>query len=629
MNEFIKKLVVSVLILGLGGSSVYAQEDFQAIPKQLSGKYRFDFARNFFPSPEAETAERKKALAYIDELEKLKGRSTASADNLYRALELFDKVQAGIYRHASYLYLRYAVNTKDEASLNEASLLWAEVAKRTSFLQQEMMALDDAAAARLVRQKPELKAYSFVIESARRYAPHTLSLKEEELLSELTPLMKDWTVELFQKTRDRTQFGTVLAGGRELDVYKQDLDIENSPDRAVRESGFKKRYAGFASQRDLYAFTLSRLVKSANQIARARHYKDAADSSHFGGFLTSTEVKDLFEKIAAAAEINKRYERAQAANIKRLTGYEDVNVWDLSVVPAGLKKPRFTIDDTTRILKESLSALGDEYSKELSALLDPANGRLDIVGGDNRVPGAFAQGNLGDPVSTFYSFNYLGYFDDVDALAHEAGHAVHFQLIGNNHVRPSYSFGPGYFTESFAMFNELLVIDHLYRNENDRLRKIYFLEQFLTYALYFYRNTMTAAMEQAIYDAMGPGQFLNADELDALTKRTGSRFSIWYDKNDELKMRWIATHHFYDNQLYYWNYVYAALLALKYYEMYEKDPKGFLPNYLALMRNGFDAPPADLLKRFLNLDLRDPRLVADAAGILSGRIDELEALYAK
>jgi oligoendopeptidase F len=79
--------------------------------------------------------------------------------------------------------------------------------------------------------------------------------------------------------------------------------------------------------------------------------------------------------------------------------------------------------------------------------------------------------------------------------------------------------------------------------------------------------------------------------------------------------------------LYDINYVYGSLLALKYYELYTRDPKSFLPRYLGLMRNGFDAPPAVLLKRYLDIDLRDPRLVTDATRQLENKVSLLEREY--
>ena len=48
--------------------------------------------------------------------------------------------------------------------------------------------------------------------------------------------------------------------------------------------------------------------------------------------------------------------------------------------------------------------------------------------------------------------------------------------------------------------------------------------------------------------------------------------------------------------------------------------------YVALMRNGFDAPPDALLRKFLGIDPEDPRLVDNAVRLLGEKVAELERL---
>jgi len=85
----------------------------------------------------------------------------------------------------------------------------------------------------------------------------------------------------------------------------------------------------------------------------------------------------------------------------------------------------------------------------------------------------------------------------------------------------------------------------------------------------------------------------------------------------------------YEDPFYDINYVFGALLALNFYEMYSRDPERFVPRYLALMTNGFDAPPAVLLQRFLDLDLHDPRLIANALRVIENKVTLLEKSYQK
>jgi len=610
-------------------TATFPQGQFTSIPPDLAPKYRFDFARNFFASPEVEMAERAKHSATLKELEALKGKVGVSADTLLRALQLNDRLQLQFTRHYIYLYLRYAVNTKDEDSRDTQQKLGAEVTQRTSFLQQELMKIEARTFERFAAQRPALKPYRFAVEAARRLKPHTLSLKEEELLSALGPLMTEWQAELYQKSLDRTAFGKVKSAGGELDVWKDQGALHNSPDRSGREAGFRKLYEGYRTHRDLQAFALTRLLKAENEVARIKRYDDSPAAVYFGLHLPSADVKGLFERLGQSADFNKRYQRLRAGRIQQIAGYDEVNYWDLSVVPPGKERPRFAIGEATNVITDSLKPFGEEYARELAALLDPKNGRLDLVTGDNRVPGAFAWGFPGGTPSIFYSFNYEGYFDDVLTLAHEAGHAVHFNLMGAHKVMPVFTDGPGYFFESFAMFNELLLADALFARATDTYRKTFFLEKFLDNAMAVFPITRQAALEQAMYDGVKAGTLKAADDFDSLAKKNGQRYSIYFDKHDELKMEWINIHHYYDAPLYYVNYVFANFLAVKYYEMFTRDQQSFLPKYLALVNNGFNDSPPALLKKFLGLDLRDPKLVGDTFAVLEGKIKALEGLYAK
>ncbi|HEV3119059.1 MAG TPA: hypothetical protein VGY58_18540, partial [Gemmataceae bacterium] len=144
-------------------------------------------------------SERAKLFATIDELEALKGQVTSSADNLLRALRLSDAVQVDFRRHMDYLRLRRALNTKDTASARGSAALGSAVPQRTAFLNREVTALTDNALAQMVAQNPALKAYSYAIETSRRYQPHELPPGEEELVRGLAPATMFWQYRLYQE----------------------------------------------------------------------------------------------------------------------------------------------------------------------------------------------------------------------------------------------------------------------------------------------------------------------------------------------------------------------------------------------------------------------------------------------
>ncbi len=575
---FFSCCLTALLLAGASCISIPAQSrleaTFSAIPASDAGRYHIDFARYFFVSPEAERTDRATLYQSIKQLETLKGRVTSVAEILERALQLNDRIQISLHRHYAYLYLRNAVNTTDERSLADASALDAYVSARTAFLRQELMQVNGRQLTALLVRRPGLKAYRVAIESARRYRPHLLSLKEEELLKATAP-NNDWAPELYDKLR------------------------EQSPVTAF--------------QRDLFAFTLVRLARARSRLAEVHHFPDAASEVYFNSFWTTAEVDDLMEQIAQNADLFKRYQRLRRELLKQSAGTAE-------------QPPRYTIDQASEIIRRALAPLGPDYQHELTALLDPANGRMDIVPGEHRKRGGFSQGFVGTD-SVFYSAGFAGSYNDLRVLTHESTHAVHRQLMNQNQVLPPYAEGPHYLFEAFAIFNEFLLPDYLYNHETDPLRRRFYLERFLEgKGTAMFLVAPEVVLEHAVYEGVKSGKIQTADDLDALSQKVFARF--WgTERGDEFKSRWMTTTLMYDDPFYDANYVYGSLLALKFYSLYSQDPEHFAPRYIALMKNGFNAPPQVLLKRFLDVDLRDPRLFTDAMRIIEDKVNLLEKTY--
>ncbi len=582
-----------------------AQTTFDPFPNQSASRYHFDFTR-LFASPEAEKSDRAAFEKALNELCTLQGHVADDGGHLLHALQLSEDAQTRFHRHYIYLDLRHAVDTTDAASHADAAALDDAYNAKTAFLRSELMHVTDATFARFAAEVPELEQYRYALAAIRRYTPHTLPVAEEKMLASMASLSSGWQADLY-------------------DTLVPRRPVAANASREARQEAFRMRYAGVQPQRDLYAFTLLHLVKAGNVLAQARHYDDAATESYFDRHWTRAQVKEMLDRVAQAAGVYQRYQRLRAEHVKRAMGYSDVNLWDLSARPAGAEPPRFTIDEARQVILEATAPLGPEYHRELAALLDPANGRMDIVPGQHRRPGGFSQGFVGVD-SVFFSAGFGGTYNDVRVLAHESTHAVQRQLMNRNRVRPVYFGNP--ISEALAIFNELLLADHLYQREKDPVRRQFFLEQFFDgKGMEAFDVAPEAELEEAVYDGVAAGTIKGAGDLDALTRRIYARYSIWPARHDELKSQWMLVTLMYEDPFYDVNYVYGALIGLRLYAMYVHDAQSFASRYVAMMSNGNTAPPAELLEKYFAIDLRDPRLLSDAVALLEKRVDDLQGEY--
>jgi oligoendopeptidase F len=601
--------------------------DFKPIAEAERELYTFDLEKNFYATEPEFDADLEALVADIDKLEALKGEVAATPENLFEAYDLNDKITPRWWKLWVYAYLKYATNTEDSKPLETIEKTSGDLEGRIQFIKTETQSIDDATLDKYFRALPALKEYAFAIEEARRYRTHTLSLPEEELLSTLSPYLGAWSEKLYQKLVDRTKFPDIVVGGDTFDVNLDYSVLINSNDREVRKDTWKDYFASMAEQRDLYAFTLIKAIETRNKVSIIKNFRNFPDAKFFELFLSYDDVADYFDEIAQHAYIRKEYEKVRQAKIKSDMGYDSIYIWDRTVQSPDFDKPRFEVKEACALIRNTMADIGDEYQTELCSLLDPANRRLDIVGGENRVPGMFATGFPGAPWQ-FFSMSYNGYFSEVQGMAHESGHAVHHKMQSNAGVRPTYSEGPSYVTEAVAITSELLVGYKFYAQETDLERKTYYLEQFLEDALGLLTNNMFAHMELKMYEGVEDGTLQGPDDFDALAVQMTTPYSMYYGEHPEYKGLWAVIHHYYDVPMYNVNYVFAQSLALVFVDKIINE-EGFVDRYQSLLRAGFDKPAPEIVKERTGVDMLDPAVLASGFSLIEQKIDELRDLYRK
>jgi oligoendopeptidase F len=582
-----------------------------------------DLARYYFASPEAEVSARAGLDSALKHLQTFKGQLN-TGPRLLDALQADEEVMRLYRHHAGYLHLRCSLNRGDPAcEANER--LESEVQADTAFLTQEILSIDDQRLLTFYSTEPRLKAYRFAIDDIRRDAGHLLPDNQQVLLDRMQPEIADWQYDLYRQVIAGIPFGTIQTATGPLDVVRQRSLLASSAEARVREEAFKRRYNGFASQRDLLAFALIHTVRAQNSLARVHHYPDAPARKYIGMYLEPAQTQALLNSMAQHGDVVKRFESVRAGDFQR--GYKTpMQAWDLAAPQAGFVPPIVALANVPAIYHNAFAGLGAEYQAAFDALLDARNGRADVLPGGsvNRYTGGFSIGFPGS-TSILFAGRYDGTFKDLSVIAHEGGHATHRSLMSANGVAPFYADGPGFLFESFAAFNELLLADYLAEHATDPRLQRYYREQWMSIkGLDAFYGAQDALLEQQIYDGVSSGTVRGADDLDKLSAQVDGKFSVFPATTPELRNRWMAVSLMYEDPLYDVNYVYGGLLALKYYQLYTANREDFASRYLALLKNGFDAPPAVLLKRFLNIDLFNPSLLADDLELLNKRLNQLE-----
>ena len=586
--------------------------------------YSIDQTR-YFATPAIERAELKTRLAEASGFSAAPLEPKALLAYLQRAETLLSQLQ----RHRAYLLLRASRDMDDRAAADAGDQVDAAMDRLLVTVGAGLRGIGAAAFAKDVILIPRLQGYAYLLAQAEREASHQLPEAQQAILSEVADpaLANLWT--LYEQTVRTTPFAKISTAEGELDAKKNASVLGLNPDRSVRQAAWQGRWNGYASRQDIYATILLGVVRLEDRVARLRHFPDAPSMVYFSRNLDRKDVSDALAAIESHAELLKNYQRLRARHVSAMTGIAEVRSWDLTLPAPGFSPPRLSLDQTSATALLALQPLGRDYVEHFRQLLDPTNRRLDVdtVQG-KRINGGFSIGAQGVPSGLFVENYGAGLLNDSRVIVHEGGHAIHRQLMTDSAVSPFYTRGPNWMFEAFATLNEFLLYDYLYRTTADAKAKAYYLEALISDMTFnLFGSAEEGTLEQSIYDGVIAGRINAAAELDALSLSVWSKYEVWPALEPELAHMWTTRSLMVEDPLYLVNYLYAGLLATKMFDMIKHDPVAFQTHYADLLRNGFYAPPAELLRRFFGRDFSQQQLVDDSMGTLQRQIQALADLY--
>lgn len=530
--------------------------------------YQIDLAR-YFPNGSAELQSRAPVIA--DARVFAASPTPTTAASMLRWLQQYDALLKRVERHDIYVYLRAEENDQDVADAKADDTLGAVEDVISDRVVQAAQQLGEPRILRLT-QDPALAAYRYLLLNSLSQAKHRLS--------------------------DAQARSVELAVTPALDAA------------AASYKALRKANDTIASDENAYAALLVSIASARNGVARLRGFNDAAQASYFDKSIDPASI----DRVLQAIRESNVYARYLA-------------------VAAQAPKPGFTpapvaIGDGVAQILAAEQPMGAEYARAYGELLDPASRRLEMCTEPQCDDSGFSVGFAGLESGAYFG-GYEGGIGNVRAVAHESGHAVHREFMARYQPIAAYNRGPNFMFESFAIFNELLFLDHLYKDAPDDVQRAYYLNYFLDDATFqVFGSAEETELESAIYSGVGDRTIKTASDFDALTARVFARYDPASSSDPATSLYWARDRLFFTDPLYDVNYLFAGVLALAYFSDFERDPKAFSARYVALLKNGFNDSPTALERRFLGIDLADePALVANAAALIDARTQLLGRLH--
>jgi oligoendopeptidase F len=539
-----------------------------------------------------------------------------SGAGLGEAVEAYEGMQELSGRILSYASLVYAGNLADP----DIGRFYQTIQERTNtistsllFFTLELNRLDEAAL-ETKEADPALARYCPWLRDIRAFRQHQLSDEVEKLLHEKYVAGRAAWTRLFDEKIADLRFPI---GGQEL-TEAEALDLLSDRDPEVRREAAASVGEVLGKNARTFALITNTLAKDKEIEDRWRGFARPISSRNLSNFVEDEVVDALIAAVRDSyPRLSHRYYRLKA----RWFGVEALPFWDRNA-------PLPEDDDRLIPWREAeetvLSAYG-AFSPEMAAV-----GRrffaapwIDAPVRPGKASGAFAHPTV-PGVHPYLLLNYQGRVRDVMTLAHELGHGVHQVLAGPQGYLMADT--PLTLAETASVFGEMLTFRALLTGETDpRRRKIMLAGKVEDMLNTVVRQIAFATFEIRVHD--------ERREVELTPDRLAE---IWLDVQREslgpairldgvYRHYWSYIPHFIHTPFYVYAYAFGDCLVNSLYAVYQDAHQGFAERYLDMLRAGGTLRHRELLAPF-GLDAADPSFWSKGLSVVSGFIDELEAL---
>ena len=559
----------------------------------------------------------------LKEISSFKGKILESSASLLAYLKYDDEVERLLYKLYYYAHLSLDVDTTNTVSQEregKVTNLMQEYSVLSSFVLPELLKGDYEQVKKYIDKNSELEKYRFNLENVYRYQNHSLSEKNEEMLSHLG---KSFIAEeTFEALTDADiSFPNISVDGTEIELTESNYNtFIRSNNRDLRRDAFAKLLGTYGNFKNTLAKTFSGNVELLTSMAKIKNFNSSIEASLYGDNIPVSVYNKLIDTINKNLKVLYKYYDLK----KEVLNLDELHLYDIYVPMINDIEKKYTFKEARDIVIKALSVLGEDYINNLSKAF--SEHWIDIYNNKGKRGGAYSSGFY--DTKPYLLLNFEGKYQDVTTLAHELGHSMHTYYSCQNQPYNLSSYNI-FVAEVASTVNELLLVHYLIENTSDVSEKLFLLNELLElYKGTIFRQVMFAEFERDMHESIENGEVLTNEYLSNNYYKLVEKY---FGKNvfcDELiKNEWMRIPHFYYN-FYVYKYAIGLSCATKIVNGILKHEEGALDRYLSFLKTGGSMYPADELK-VAGVDIFDDTLYTEAIETFNNYIDEFYKIYKK
>ena len=620
MHGLILALATTLL---LTVAPAYAEEGAQ----KTDPAYTWDLTE-LYATVEDWNVAREQVLEDLEKIDARRGTLGESADSLYRTMDLVSETT----RDALRVYAYASLASDEDLRINETQerkqlgdIMYARFTEATAWIQPELLDVGREVIDSYINENERLERFAFQLDNGLRNAPHTLGNEAEETLAHFTQTFGAANnIYSVVANSDIPWPSVTLSNGEEQTIDSQGYSRwRASENRDDRKKVFDAFWGKWLEYRNSVGSILNSHVQAQVSLAKARNYDSVLDRELFQDNLPPEVYRTLVAEVNKALPTLHRYFKLRG----KILGVDQMHYYDIYPPLVDLDKT-FDIETTKRITLEAMSVLGKDW---VSMQRNAINKRwMHVYPQRGKQSGAYMNPIAYD-VHPYLLLNHNDDYESLSTFAHEWGHAMHTLYARQEQPFDTANYST-FIAEIPSTSLELILQDYMSENAESIDEKLFYLGFGLEGMRgTFFRQTMFAEFELALYEAAERGEALSGERISEMYGEILRRYH-GHDQgvvliDDLYTNEWMFIPHFYYN-MYVFQYATSQTAGTALYEKIKEEGSAGAENYKNLLRTGGSDYPYKLLTA-AGVDLAKPEPYRASVDKMNAIMDEMEMLLAE
>ncbi len=538
---------------------------------------------------------------------------TKNEDSLFAALTDYEELMgdssgARAIRYFQYAHDKNAEDKKAEAALQQLNDRLTKAFNKIIFFELEIGKIPKIDQVRVLESK-KLKHFEYFLSKSFQRSKYNLSEPEEKILSLKSLTSRELWISSNQKSISKQ---TIVWKGEITPIAKASAMISTLPlkeRRSLHSLVLKK----LESISDLAEAEINAVYIDKKINDELRGFKKPYDATLLSHETDEKMVTTLVDTVTDKFSISHRFYKLKA----RLLKLEKLSYADRA---AGIGKTtkKVEFEEGLDIVKKSFGEMDEDFEKLLDSFI--RNGQIDVYPKKGKRGGAYCSGTTNLP--TMLLLNNIPEMGSVSTLAHEMGHAIHFEY--SKKQSPLYQDITIAVAEVASTFFEEVIFNNLLPTLSKKEQIIALHDKINDEISTIFRQIACFNFENELHQLIRAKGALSKEEIgNVLNKHMRSYLGPKVGMTEEDGYFFVMWGHI-RNFFYVYSYSYGNLVSKALYRKYQQD-NTYIEKIKSFLSAGNSKSPRDIFND-IGIDTSDPKFWEEGLAQIEDDIKRLEKL---